>query len=80
MSVCVVILVGCTERFIVLVGVEELEENFRNQLRRAEADIHDLQTMLADALRSRQRSHQCSNCADNLDPGEPNVHDLIQWS
>jgi hypothetical protein len=65
-SVCGFILIGGIERFVVLVGVEEmaeLDDDLRQQLKDAEADIHNLKAQLAKVPTSRHCSHQCSHCA-----------------
>jgi hypothetical protein len=65
-SDCTFILDGGIERFIVLVGVEEmaeLEDDLRHQLKEAEADIRNLKARLATVSTSRHCSHQCLRCA-----------------
>ena len=66
MSVCGFVLIGGIERFIVLVGVEEMAEtddDLRRQLREAEIDLRNLKTAMAEVPPNRHCSHQCSHCA-----------------
>ena len=64
MSVCGSIIIGVVERFVFLVGVEEmaeLDDDLRQQLKDAEADVRNLKSQQAKVPMSRHCSHQCSH-------------------